>query len=1131
MSTDTPLFTDPALVEHTQDPVSATLGQWRLSEVQLVNWGTFQGFTTLPVARRGHLFTGPSGSGKSSLLDGIATVLTPVTSLRFNLAAQGSRDRDDQRSLISYVRGAWSRTTDDTQDRIVSAYLRPDTTWSAVALRFDDGQGASITLARLFFLTGTGTAASDLKQQYLICRDALDLHEIAPAAEQNLDLRAMKRLVPGLDSYKPGEYFARLRTLFGIEQENALRLLHRTQSAKNLDSLDQLFRDYMLDIPSTFDRADEAVQQFTELDASYQAVVQLRLQRDHLVLLRGQSEVYDAAEAGIHRLTALEAALPAYQRRLQLDLLETQRQALVPEIARLQGETTALQGRVSAADELVAATTRRAAELGDGDLQQLQHRIDEATQRLQQVEQRRQVLQRQLGEVGISTVPATAEEFAELRETITRELAELDGSTADGGAADRTYDVFDAASRAIRDHKEVLHQIEMLKSEQSTMPTQLLEVRRLLAEHLSTTPRALPFAAELLEVRDEHAPWTGAIERVLRPLSLTLLVRDEHLAQVRTWVDGHHLGTRLVYQAVPTTAPEPRPVSDERSLVARVRVADGPFAQWLRWRLGEAYDFTCVDSPAELGDHARAMTITGQQHSGHGRYEKNDRLRVDDRLQWVLGDRRRKLDLLLERAAELRERRRVAELTRNAAQQAIEHRARRAGTLSTLRDLRFDDHDLASAESTVAHLHQQYDERVRPDSQLAEAVQRRRSAELDRDRLRAHHADTLAKLSTARHDLDGVEQRIARLARAAASAEADGSDTQTGGGVPDEATVAELHRRFHARQRRLDADQVADTGAQIARQLRGEIDAEQSTAAKAAERIVALESEFRQRWPDAAADLTVTVEDRAGYLNRLDDIIARGLPEHERDFLELLHQRSTELMGFLRDEIRSAPDEIRLRVDPVNEALAHSEFDHDRHLRIRVKPRRTQAAADFLTDLDEVLGQSWVDDTMELAEHRFAKLAGLIRRFASSEHIDRVWRTQCLDTRQHVSFLAEEVDAAGQAQATYDSGGAMSGGQQQKLAIFALAAALRYQLSGADGALPSYGTVVLDEAFDKADSSYTRMALDVFQTFGFHMVLATPNKLVTTIEPYIGGATVLANPTRQQTVFSELTWEHDAQSE
>ena len=67
------------------------VGQWRLAEVQLANWGTFDGaIYRIPIARSGHLLTGPSGSGKSSLLDAIAAVLTPDKWLRFNEAAQGA---------------------------------------------------------------------------------------------------------------------------------------------------------------------------------------------------------------------------------------------------------------------------------------------------------------------------------------------------------------------------------------------------------------------------------------------------------------------------------------------------------------------------------------------------------------------------------------------------------------------------------------------------------------------------------------------------------------------------------------------------------------------------------------------------------------------------------------------------------------------------------------------------------------------------------------------------------------------------------------------------------------------------------------------------------------------------------
>src|SRR5690625_6544655 len=106
-------------------------------------------FHRIPVSHKGHLITGPAGSGKSSLLDGIAAVLTPDKWLRFNVAAQTAGARLDQRSLVSYVRGAWTRTADSEEDRVVSKYLRPRATWSGIILRYDNGSGRPLSLARL----------------------------------------------------------------------------------------------------------------------------------------------------------------------------------------------------------------------------------------------------------------------------------------------------------------------------------------------------------------------------------------------------------------------------------------------------------------------------------------------------------------------------------------------------------------------------------------------------------------------------------------------------------------------------------------------------------------------------------------------------------------------------------------------------------------------------------------------------------------------------------------------------------------------------------------------------------------------------------------------------------------------
>ena len=73
-----------------------------------------------------------------------------------------------------------------------------------------------------------------------------------------------------------------------------------------------------------------------------------------------------------------------------------------------------------------------------------------------------------------------------------------------------------------------------------------------------------------------------------------------------------------------------------------------------------------------------------------------------------------------------------------------------------------------------------------------------------------------------------------------------------------------------------------------------------------------------------------------------------------------------------------------------------------------------------------------------------------------------------------------------------------------------LAAALRYQLGGDVADYPRYAAVILDEAFDKADSEFTDIALNIFKDFRFQMIIATPEKSVMTLDPYVGGTTFVS---------------------
>jgi len=98
----------------------------------------------------------------------------------------------------------------------------------------------------------------------------------------------------------------------------------------------------------------------------------------------------------------------------------------------------------------------------------------------------------------------------------------------------------------------------------------------------------------------------------------------------------------------------PSPSWSPRSLAAKLDLRDHPFAPWLERELARRFDFECVETMAEFRREARAVTKAGQSKGDRGRHEKDDRHRIDDRSQYVLGwSNERKLEALLWQAESL----------------------------------------------------------------------------------------------------------------------------------------------------------------------------------------------------------------------------------------------------------------------------------------------------------------------------------------------------------------------------------------------------------------------------------------------------------------------------------------------
>jgi uncharacterized protein YPO0396 len=1073
-------------------PGSTLAGQWRLDSVEFVNWGTFQGHHRVDLSREGFLITGHSGSGKSSLLDGIAAVLTPRKWLRFNAAAQDASSRGEDRSIVSYIRGAWRRQADEVTGEVASDHLRPGATWSGIMLRYRDGRTQQpVVLVKLYHLKRGSNSPSEVSELHVLLQEDASLTEFEAFSRNGLEPRKIKANWPGAATItdQHSAFARRFRSLLGIGSDNALLLLHKTQSAKSLGNLDELFRNFMLDEPGTFKLAKTAVEQFSELAEAHRLVVEARRQVEHLEPLVARCRDYDDSTLTVARAAGLREALTPFKDAWKLRLARQEKAVAEQQLKVAEADLTAATAAIEEADTAHSLARAQVEGSGGQALAQQREWLVIAEAREHDVRGRRAELEADLTSVGVA-FPSSAGEFEELRETAERERAELATAQDQGGAG--LDGMRDAKTDLARRREELTSDIRTLRQQSSNMDSRYANARQRISAVTGLPVTALPFVAELLQVRKEHVNWTGAIERALRPFATIMLVPAVHETAVSAAMDGMDLGTRLVVEAVGRVE-APRTPRSERSIIRKLQVQEGPMSEWVNSQLSRLYDYECVDDPVELKSLERAVTMSGQVKRSRSRYEKDDRRRINDREFWILGfDNEAKVEYLLgllkvahKEFESVTSRITQAERMREAARSRVK-------ALESLNRRDWTDLDVGAAEDSRRHQQQRLDalRAASTDLCLAEKAQDEAWERLDA----AKKHETAKRTVVADH-----RSQVKELASVIESLTAEDPAIVSG---PD---ADALDQRFHSIRRSITHSEIDGVALQVSGMLTEEENAARDAARTAERFILSVESSFISAWPAAAGDLSAEISDRGAFLEILAKLRADRLPDFEQKFFDLLESQAQRNVGQLANEIRRAPGQIRERIDPVNRSLQRSPFDQGRYLKIAVKDNVTAAKAEFMQDLQTVSAGSWAAEGREAAEQRFDVMNRLMKRLSSSEAGDRNWQNQCLDTRLHVRFTGIELDETGTTVNIHDSSAGLSGGQRQKLVIFCLAAALRFQLAEDEDDIPGYGTVILDEAFDKADSAFTKMAMNVFLEFGFHMVLATPLKLLQTLEDYVGG--------------------------
>ena len=1090
--------------------------QFRMTRLQVFNWGTFADLHDVPISERGFLIVGRSGAGKSTLLDAFSAILTPPRWVDFNAAAREADRTGRDRNLVSYVRGAWAAQSDAASGEYATRYLRGGTTWSAIALHYRNALGKDVVLVQLFWLRGNANANTDVKRYYLVFERGFDLRELGDFGSNNFDVRKLKQAFPeayARDEFRPyGERFCRL---LGIDSEMALRLLHKTQSAKNLGDLNTFLRDFMLDKPETFEVAERLVNEFGELNAAHQAVVTAREQVHMLAPARARHEVMRAIQLQRNALEELRAGMNSYRELRRIELLRAH-------IAALEIEAQGLDGQVIRQRD---ALDNRSATLRD-----LQHQRREAggdqiehweSEKASLEEQRKERMRRRKQAVDACGVlawslPATPQGFAELLGAARQEIEDWQ---ADGRSQEAMLVLDRVRTEAANTREGITREIASLRRQPSNIPAPMLELRRAIAGAIGVAETALPFVGELIEVKPDEAPWRGSAERVLRGFALSILVDEDHYGALVNHINGVNLGRRLVYFR--TGAVEPaaaRPVRAS-SLLLKLNVKPGPCAAWLQSELRQRFDYECVDSiKAFRAAPERALTREGQVKHSRSRHEKDDRSSVDARQNWVLGfDNREKLAIYEQQDRDLQATIAKAEAELDALRRQLAQRGARLLQCQTLVNLQWQEIDVLPLVERIDAIARQLQSAREGNAALKRIDELLKQQEALVHKATAQLGEIGVDYKTCLRKIDEQRQHLAATELEATVVTL--TPTQRQG----------LDARYAALLDAVTLRSLDGADRSVAKALGAEIESLNREAGLCEKSIEATFAAFIAKWRGDADGLDASLAAAGDFFSKLARLETDGLPAHEQRFFELLQNQSNQNLAALSTYLNDARKAILERMELVNESLRQVPFNQSAqqttYLHIEPSDRQLPDVREFRQDIQKALSNAWSDDA-QFAEARFIALRRLVDKLSSQEPEQRRWREAVLDVRLHVEFIGREIDTAGVEIEVYQSGAGKSGGQRQKLATTCLAAALRYQLGGSDHGVPMYAPVVLDEAFDKADNEFTALAMNIFTNFGFQMIVATPLKSVMTLEPFIGGACFV--DIRDRRVSGVLLIEYDA---
>jgi uncharacterized protein YPO0396 len=1087
--------------------------QFRISEVQILNWGGYSGLQTMAVARSGTAIVGPSGRGKSTLLDAMAAVILPNPQ-EFNQAARDDRGKKRERTVYSYARGHTDQRQDGNRRSATTNYLRPPGVPgfpSGMAITWETRDGRSATAFRLAWVgqDADGPESINTATVYGFVNDHFDLAQLhgITAVRQGaspLSKTSLERLVDldRGDVVDPSQarVHAKMRTVMGMgstdeSQRLAMQLLRRAQASKGIFSINALFKDFVLTEPLALTRWDVALEAYREASRLYEEFETARRRTETLQPLPGLAEKYSAAGMDYvtkNRLLIGDGDGPT---RIQVWHAEKVTEWAKTAIddnrlakAEIDEEHAETVKNADAADRREKDTIAQLTAAGGDRSGLIRLQLEHAKETLGRIEEERRRFENRLSVYKLSLPTSSGDvtlTHTSLDDLATQETKALkDVSETATKAAGRLWQLRSDAKAKERE-------IAGLRARRSLIPEDADARRNRIASDLSIDINKLRYAGELLQLKPQHRRWEKAVVGLLLPLSSTLLVDSLDFVRVRQYVHDHDMQGSITIAPAVSGARTPAPM--DGGIPALLDIADHAFQGWLSGELNESVNYFCVETEAELDNPRPAcarglITPVGMRTGSRDRFTKDDR-RL--RYPWIGWDTRRSLQELDDELESIQRELQVADASVDETNQRRDSARARLDELGAMRaELTWDRIDTSVALERMSELEAQLARANSPQvARLTELLQEQREKAVAASR-------EVKRLEEKQERLDKEWRDLVTVAD-----EAKGRVKNAPPLIDDE-RAALAATPFTAP---VGTAWVTASLRAAVENLRQQIERHKEDREKLEAAIVGHIAAYRNLDGRTARETDGTIDSLPALLAIYQQLVTDDLPRAKDAWLAKVDADMNRQLRGVLVQIDDDARTIKRGLAPINDVLRHVRFRADATLSIESVERPSSDLKDFRQIITRYTSNTIGMDTerdADQVEKSFIRLRKHLAKLDDQSRAGDAWRRRVFDAREHVEFQAIETRPDG-VKVIHDGVSGMSGGEGQELIAFILGAALRFRLGEGHEGPPSYASVILDEGFVKADSDYTGRSLSALRALGFQLIVGAPREKATAFEGYV----------------------------